>query len=164
MKPGRGSHGVAGGCGRRKPKKSERTRVEEGASCPTVLLLSLQCLRLLTHTFNREYSHSHVCISASESKVPLLPQAPLGWRGPGGMRGWGALAGWGPVGYHGVGGPCSLHLPWCSWSWWLSGLCQERTPLAGGLASPHVSRRLVLCLCAASARKLSPHLCSSTAV
>ena len=32
-------------------------------------LLSLQCLRLLTHTFNREYTHSHVCISASESKV-----------------------------------------------------------------------------------------------
>uniref|UniRef100_A0A8C9UWK6 plus-end-directed kinesin ATPase n=1 Tax=Spermophilus dauricus TaxID=99837 RepID=A0A8C9UWK6_SPEDA len=27
------------------------------------------CLRLLTHTFNREYTHSHVCISASESKL-----------------------------------------------------------------------------------------------
>uniref|UniRef100_A0A8C9W632 plus-end-directed kinesin ATPase n=1 Tax=Scleropages formosus TaxID=113540 RepID=A0A8C9W632_SCLFO len=34
-----------------------------------LLLLYLQCLRLLTHTFNREYSH--VCISASESKVTL---------------------------------------------------------------------------------------------
>ncbi|KYO40371.1 kinesin-like protein KIF1A isoform C [Alligator mississippiensis] len=31
--------------------------------------LAVKCLRLLTHTFNREYSHSHVCISASESKV-----------------------------------------------------------------------------------------------
>ncbi|XP_027320125.1 kinesin-like protein KIF1A isoform X5 [Anas acuta] len=30
--------------------------------------LAVKCLRLLTHTFNREYSHSHVCISASESK------------------------------------------------------------------------------------------------
>lgn len=60
----------------------EKTQEEwevECASCPTVLLLSLQCLRLLTHTFNREYSHSHVCISASESKVLLLPQALLGW-------------------------------------------------------------------------------------
>ncbi|KAI2527768.1 kinesin family member 1A, partial [Homo sapiens] len=27
------------------------------------------CLRLLTHTFNREYTHSHVCVSASESKA-----------------------------------------------------------------------------------------------
>lgn len=35
----------------------------------TGCLLFLQCLRLLTHTFNREYTHSHVCISASESKV-----------------------------------------------------------------------------------------------
>lgn len=35
----------------------------------TGCLLSLQCLRLLTHTFNREYTHNHVCISASESKV-----------------------------------------------------------------------------------------------
>ena len=32
-------------------------------------LLLLQCLRLLTHTFNREYAHGHVCVSASESKV-----------------------------------------------------------------------------------------------
>uniref|UniRef100_A0A8C4LP25 plus-end-directed kinesin ATPase n=1 Tax=Equus asinus asinus TaxID=83772 RepID=A0A8C4LP25_EQUAS len=36
---------------------------------PDGRLLSLQCLRLLTHTFNREYTHSHVCISASESKL-----------------------------------------------------------------------------------------------
>ncbi|XP_053511241.1 kinesin-like protein KIF1A isoform X9 [Artibeus jamaicensis] len=31
--------------------------------------LAAKCLRLLTHTFNREYTHSHVCISASESKL-----------------------------------------------------------------------------------------------
>ncbi|KAK2505064.1 hypothetical protein MC885_004741 [Smutsia gigantea] len=30
--------------------------------------LAVKCLRLLTHTFNREYTHSHVCVSASESK------------------------------------------------------------------------------------------------
>lgn len=33
------------------------------------VLLHAQCLRLLTHSFNREYSH--VCVSASESKVDL---------------------------------------------------------------------------------------------
>lgn len=26
------------------------------------------------HTFNREYTHSHVCISASESKVGEAPR------------------------------------------------------------------------------------------
>lgn len=26
------------------------------------------------HTFNREYTHSHVCISASESKVGSCPR------------------------------------------------------------------------------------------
>ncbi|XP_069069768.1 kinesin-like protein KIF1A isoform X2 [Pleurodeles waltl] len=31
--------------------------------------LAAKCLRLLTHTFNREYNHSHVCGSASESKL-----------------------------------------------------------------------------------------------
>ncbi|OCT81018.1 hypothetical protein XELAEV_18027832mg [Xenopus laevis] len=31
--------------------------------------LAAKCLRLLTHTFNREYSYSHVCVSASESKL-----------------------------------------------------------------------------------------------
>ncbi|XP_074220774.1 kinesin-like protein KIF1A isoform X12 [Camelus bactrianus] len=31
--------------------------------------LAVKCLRLLTHSFNREYTHSHVCISASESKL-----------------------------------------------------------------------------------------------
>ncbi|XP_058155732.1 LOW QUALITY PROTEIN: kinesin-like protein KIF1A [Dasypus novemcinctus] len=31
--------------------------------------LAVKCLRLLTHTFNREYTHSHVCGSASESKL-----------------------------------------------------------------------------------------------
>uniref|UniRef100_A0A8C6M8D9 plus-end-directed kinesin ATPase n=1 Tax=Nothobranchius furzeri TaxID=105023 RepID=A0A8C6M8D9_NOTFU len=36
-------------------------------------LVFSQCLRLLTHTFNREYSH--VCVSASESKVTV-------WRSP----------------------------------------------------------------------------------
>ncbi|XP_036109709.1 kinesin-like protein KIF1A isoform X1 [Molossus molossus] len=48
--------------------------------------LAVKCLRLLTHTFNREYAHSHVCVSASESKlsemsVTLLrdtPTSPLG--------------------------------------------------------------------------------------
>lgn len=45
----------------------------------TGCLLFLQCLRLLTHTFNREYTHSHVCISASESKVGTesSPEPPL---------------------------------------------------------------------------------------
>lgn len=38
MKLGRGFHGAAGACGRRKPKRSGR--VEEGASCPTIFLLS----------------------------------------------------------------------------------------------------------------------------
>ncbi|KAK2108106.1 hypothetical protein P7K49_013271 [Saguinus oedipus] len=33
--------------------------------------LAVKCLRLLTHTFNREYTHSHVCVSASESKHHL---------------------------------------------------------------------------------------------
>lgn len=65
--------------------------MEEGVSSPIILLFP-QCLRLLTHTFNREYSHSHVCISASESKVRLLCQVLLGGRGPGGMHGWGT--GW----------------------------------------------------------------------
>ncbi|XP_060097967.1 kinesin-like protein KIF1A isoform X4 [Heteronotia binoei] len=32
--------------------------------------LAVKCLRLLTHTFNREYSHSHVCLS--EMSVTLL--------------------------------------------------------------------------------------------
>ncbi|KAM9248998.1 kinesin-like protein KIF1A isoform 13-T13 [Dugong dugon] len=31
--------------------------------------LAVKCLRLLTHTFKREYTHSHVCVSASESKL-----------------------------------------------------------------------------------------------
>ncbi|XP_072263894.1 kinesin-like protein KIF1A isoform X6 [Pyxicephalus adspersus] len=31
--------------------------------------LAAKCLRLLTHTFNREYTYSHVCVSASESKL-----------------------------------------------------------------------------------------------
>ncbi|XP_012973911.1 kinesin-like protein KIF1A isoform X8 [Mesocricetus auratus] len=31
--------------------------------------LAVKCLRLLMHTFNREYTHSHVCVSASESKL-----------------------------------------------------------------------------------------------
>jgi len=43
------------------------------------LLCFLQCLRLLTHSFNREYSH--VCISASESKVVLnLPFQTHTWK------------------------------------------------------------------------------------
>lgn len=40
-------------------------------------LLSPQCLRLLTHSFNREYTHSHVCVSASESKVGTGQGHPL---------------------------------------------------------------------------------------
>lgn len=74
--------------------------MEEGASCPTILPVRPQCLRLLTHTFNREYSHSHVCISASESKVPGR-RGKLwglwGWQGSGGMRGdlgWQGMGGW----------------------------------------------------------------------
>lgn len=98
MKLGRGFHGAAGACGRRKTKRSGSRRVEEGASCPTIFLLSPQCLRLLTHTFNREYSHSHVCISASESKVLLQPQAPRGWQGLGRMCDLGEQAGWGQMG------------------------------------------------------------------
>ncbi|XP_036925067.1 kinesin-like protein KIF1A isoform X16 [Sturnira hondurensis] len=44
--------------------------------------LAVKCLRLLTHTFNREYTHSHVCVSASESKlsemsVTLLRDPPV---------------------------------------------------------------------------------------
>lgn len=38
---------------------------------PIVRFLSAQCLRLLAHSFDREYTH--VCVSASESKVlPVL--------------------------------------------------------------------------------------------
>lgn len=91
MKLGRGSHRVQGDYGRRKPKRSRRRRVEEGASYPTIFLLSSQCLRLLTHTFNREYSHSHVCISASESKVLPVPRAHRaagGWEGCVAKRNW----------------------------------------------------------------------------
>uniref|UniRef100_A0A2K5QXZ2 plus-end-directed kinesin ATPase n=1 Tax=Cebus imitator TaxID=2715852 RepID=A0A2K5QXZ2_CEBIM len=48
--------------------------------------LAVKCLRLLTHTFNREYTHSHVCVSASESKLSEMsvtslrdpPMSPLG--------------------------------------------------------------------------------------
>lgn len=38
--------------------------------------LSPQCLRLLTHTFNREHTYSHVCVSASEGKVGALAHSP----------------------------------------------------------------------------------------
>ncbi|XP_053775294.1 kinesin-like protein KIF1A isoform X9 [Desmodus rotundus] len=31
--------------------------------------LAVKCLRLLTHTFNREHTYSHVCVSASEGKL-----------------------------------------------------------------------------------------------
>ncbi|XP_035162189.1 kinesin-like protein KIF1A isoform X26 [Callithrix jacchus] len=49
--------------------------------------LAVKCLRLLTHTFNREYTHSHVCVSASESKlsemsVTLLRDPPMSPLGP----------------------------------------------------------------------------------
>uniref|UniRef100_A0A8D2B6X5 plus-end-directed kinesin ATPase n=1 Tax=Sciurus vulgaris TaxID=55149 RepID=A0A8D2B6X5_SCIVU len=46
--------------GRRSPLEAPSERQRE---------LAVKCLRLLTHTFNREYTHSHVCISASESKL-----------------------------------------------------------------------------------------------
>ncbi|NWR32627.1 KIF1B protein, partial [Tachuris rubrigastra] len=46
--------------GRNSPPETPSERQKE---------LAVKCLRLLTHTFNREYSHSHVCISASESKL-----------------------------------------------------------------------------------------------
>ncbi|XP_076198044.1 kinesin-like protein KIF1A isoform X17 [Aptenodytes patagonicus] len=46
--------------GRTSPSETPSERQKE---------LAVKCLRLLTHTFNREYSHSHVCISASESKL-----------------------------------------------------------------------------------------------
>lgn len=65
--------------------------MEEDASCPTIIFLSPQCLRLLTHTFNREYSHSHVCISASESKVLPLPGLHRAGRG---REGYVAGGGW----------------------------------------------------------------------
>uniref|UniRef100_A0A286Y325 plus-end-directed kinesin ATPase n=1 Tax=Cavia porcellus TaxID=10141 RepID=A0A286Y325_CAVPO len=45
--------------------------------------LAVKCLRLLTHTFNREYTHSHVCISASESKVSAAAMGRLRARVPG---------------------------------------------------------------------------------
>ncbi|XP_064239493.1 kinesin-like protein KIF1A isoform X12 [Aotus nancymaae] len=49
--------------------------------------LAVKCLRLLTHTFNREYTHGHVCVSASESKlsemsVTLLRDPPMSPLGP----------------------------------------------------------------------------------
>ncbi|XP_069474241.1 kinesin-like protein KIF1A isoform X2 [Ambystoma mexicanum] len=34
--------------------------------------LAVKCLRLLTHTFNLEYNHTHVCGSASESKLSQM--------------------------------------------------------------------------------------------
>ncbi|XP_027807533.2 kinesin-like protein KIF1A isoform X14 [Marmota flaviventris] len=46
--------------GRQSPLEAPNERQRE---------LAVKCLRLLTHTFNREYTHSHVCISASESKL-----------------------------------------------------------------------------------------------
>lgn len=50
------------------------------------------------------------------------------------------LAGQGLGGYRDA---CSLRSPWRSQGWWLSGLYQEKTLPAGGVASPHMSRRLV---------------------
>ncbi|XP_047702516.1 kinesin-like protein KIF1A isoform X2 [Prionailurus viverrinus] len=61
-----GSHGPSGPSsplsaeGRPSPLEAPNERQRE---------LAVKCLRLLTHTFNREYTHSHVCISASESKL-----------------------------------------------------------------------------------------------
>ncbi|XP_040306371.1 kinesin-like protein KIF1A isoform X21 [Herpailurus yagouaroundi] len=61
-----GSHGPSGPSsplsaeGRPSPLEAPNERQRE---------LAVKCLRLLTHTFNREYTHSHVCVSASESKL-----------------------------------------------------------------------------------------------
>ncbi|XP_021534670.1 kinesin-like protein KIF1A isoform X16 [Neomonachus schauinslandi] len=60
------SHGSSSPCsplsaeGRPSPPEAPSERQRE---------LAVKCLRLLTHTFNREYTHNHVCISASESKL-----------------------------------------------------------------------------------------------
>ncbi|XP_030873333.1 kinesin-like protein KIF1A isoform X17 [Leptonychotes weddellii] len=60
------SHGSPSPCsplsaeGRPSPPEAPSERQRE---------LAVKCLRLLTHTFNREYTHNHVCISASESKL-----------------------------------------------------------------------------------------------
>lgn len=60
--------------------KAEPQTIADGNSetdsvfCFFVFLFLVQCLRLLMHSFNNEYSH--VCVSASESKVSpsvLLP-------------------------------------------------------------------------------------------
>uniref|UniRef100_A0A8C6M4N3 plus-end-directed kinesin ATPase n=1 Tax=Nothobranchius furzeri TaxID=105023 RepID=A0A8C6M4N3_NOTFU len=59
------------------PRTTEVDQETSSVSCgiPTERQreLAIKCLRLLTHTFNREYSH--VCVSASESKVTV-------WRSP----------------------------------------------------------------------------------
>ncbi|XP_042851844.1 kinesin-like protein KIF1A isoform X4 [Panthera tigris] len=61
-----GSHGPSGPSsplsaeGRPAPLEAPNERQRE---------LAVKCLRLLTHTFNREYAHGHVCVSASESKL-----------------------------------------------------------------------------------------------
>ncbi|XP_049470490.1 kinesin-like protein KIF1A isoform X1 [Panthera uncia] len=61
-----GSHGPSGPSsplsaeGRPSPLEAPNERQRE---------LAVKCLRLLTHTFNREYARSHVCVSASESKL-----------------------------------------------------------------------------------------------
>nr|XP_054590604.1 kinesin-like protein KIF1A isoform X13 [Nothobranchius furzeri] len=53
------------------PRTTEVDQEASSVSCgiPTERQreLAIKCLRLLTHTFNREYSH--VCVSASESKI-----------------------------------------------------------------------------------------------
>ncbi|XP_015831895.3 kinesin-like protein KIF1A isoform X15 [Nothobranchius furzeri] len=53
------------------PRTTEVDQETSSVSCgiPTERQreLAIKCLRLLTHTFNREYSH--VCVSASESKI-----------------------------------------------------------------------------------------------
>ncbi|XP_036376865.1 kinesin-like protein KIF1A isoform X4 [Megalops cyprinoides] len=63
-------------CGSEDQGEACQSSSENGSLGPSVTLdspnerqreLAAKCLRLLTHTFNREYSH--VCISASESKL-----------------------------------------------------------------------------------------------
>uniref|UniRef100_A0A8C5FBH6 Kinesin family member 1Aa n=1 Tax=Gadus morhua TaxID=8049 RepID=A0A8C5FBH6_GADMO len=45
----------------------QEVRTNQGPPLKGVVVVLLCCLRLMTHSFNREYSH--VCVSASESKV-----------------------------------------------------------------------------------------------
>lgn len=95
---------------------------------------------------------------------PGLCLAGGGWEG---RIAGGELSGQGTDGHHGTSDPCSeVHAP--SVLVFLElvapGLCWEKTPPVGSLASPCMSRHLVLCLCLGLGRNLSLHFHSSTAV